>query len=109
MSVSATGNTTSAADGRRTMPPAPRIEKPRKPSTSDDTGQDSRDRRGAQATRRAAYRFDTAGVSLSHGPVLSAPYAAQVIGQALDANHAPSGAYRPRTRVVPALLLDWSL
>jgi hypothetical protein len=91
------------------MPQAPRIEKPRKSSTSDDTGQDSRDRRGAQTTRRAAYRFDTVGVSLSHGPVLSAPYAAQVIGQALHANQAPPGSYRPRTRLAPALLLDWSL
>src|ERR1700744_5662206 len=45
------------------------------------------DRRGAKSTRRVAYRFETVQ-SVSHwdGPLLTSPFAAQVIGQALNAH-----------------------
>lgn len=84
-----------------------RVEKPRQSSTSGDSDSDLRERRGSRPTRREAYRFDTAGVPAWNAPVLSAPYAAQVIGQTLA--HQPHGTYPTLSRIPSALLLDTSL
>jgi hypothetical protein len=85
----------------------PRVEKPRRSSTSGDCGSGAKERRGSRPTRREAYRFDTAGVSAWNGPSLNPAYAAQVIGQTLP--HKPCGAYPSTSRIPPALLLDTSL
>jgi hypothetical protein len=65
------------------------IEKPRQTASSDDRDPQPEERRGSKPTRRSAYHFDTVGVSGWDGPMLRAPYAAQVIGQALEMRVAP--------------------
>jgi hypothetical protein len=94
-----------------------RLEKPREISAlhDEDRGnQKNLDRRGQKSTRRTAYRFDTTG-DLSHwnGPLLTAPFAAQVIGQALDAHEdiatSARRAYRPGMQIGRAFLFDSSI
>jgi hypothetical protein len=77
----------------------------------DFNNHDTRDRRGAKPTRRAAYHFDTAGaVPHWNGPILNMAFAAQVIGQALNAHEdeATSArlAYRRGSQIVRAFLFD---
>jgi hypothetical protein len=108
MSVDAT-NRDALTIGARTAPGrALRLEKPRQSSSSGDPDRGFKDRRGEKLTRRAAYRFDTVRVSPWNAPLLDAPYAAQVIAQALHANPAPSAraAYDDAVHIAPALLLD---
>lgn len=91
-----------------------RLEKPRK--TNANFGEDASttcgdDRRGPKPSRRRAYHFDTAGsVSQWHGPVLTAPFAAQVIAQALDIHEdgmkSARLAYRHSTQIGRAFLFD---
>ncbi len=111
MSVDATNNDAIATGGRTAPGRALRLEKPRQSSSSGDPGGGFRDRRGEKFTRRAAYRFDTVGVSPWNAPLLEAPYAAQVIAQTLHANRAGSAcaAYAGNAHIPPALLLDRSL
>ncbi len=111
MSVDAT-NCDAATTGAWTAPArALRLEKPRQSSSSGDPERGFKERRGERSTRRAAYRFDTAGVSPWNAPLLEAPYAAQVIAQALQASPACSAcaAYDDAFHIPPALLLDRSL
>jgi hypothetical protein len=91
-----------------------RLEKPRETSALDDEdrgNQKNPDGRGEKLTRLAAYRFDTTGdVSHWNGPLLTAPFAAQVIGQALNAHEdgatSARRAYRPGTQIGRAFLFD---
>jgi len=69
------------------------------------------DRRGKKPTRRTAYHFETVGhVPHWHGPVLNTAFAAQVIGQALNAHEdAPTSArlaYRASAHIGHPFLLD---
>lgn len=69
------------------------------------------DRRGVKPTRRLAYHFETAGcVPQWDGPILHTPFAAQVIGQALNAHEdsATSArlAYRHSAKIGRAFLYD---
>jgi hypothetical protein len=69
------------------------------------------DRRGSKPSRRRAYHFDTAGhVSPWNAPVLSTPFAAQVIAQALNIHEQPACsarlAYRNSTQIGRAFLFD---
>lgn len=108
MSVDA-ANSDGRVTGAWTAPArALRLEKPRQSSSSGDPERDFKDRRGEKPTRRAAYRFDTVRVSPWNAPLLDAPYAAQVIAQALHAGPAPSAgaAYSDAAHIAPALLLD---
>lgn len=111
MSVDATNNDAIVAGAWTAPGRALRLEKPRQSSSSGDSERGFKDRRGEKFTRRAAYRFDTIGVSPRNAPLLEAPYAAQVIAQALHANPACSAhaAYDDAFQIPPALLLDRSL
>ena len=91
-----------------------RLEKPHESAASH--GEDSRnhereERRGAKPTRRHAYHFETTGhAPYTNGPVLDAPFAAQVIAQALDIHETGSTsarlAYRHGAQIGRAFLLD---
>jgi hypothetical protein len=106
MSVQATNGNARMAAGWSAPARALRLEKPRQTASPGDGDPCTEDRRGPKPTRRNAYRFDTVGVSAWNGPLLRAPYAAQVIGQALpERGNAPTGtAYREPARVVAFLL-----
>ena len=111
MSVDAT-RSDAGTTGTCTAPArALRLEKPRQSSSSGDPERGFKDRRGEKSTRRVAYRFDTAGVSPWNAPLLDAPYAAQVIAQALHADRARSAcaAYGDTAHAATARLLDRSL
>lgn len=112
MSVNASYEISTAAGAWNAPSRSLRLEKPRESGGlggERDGEQAPFDRRGARPTRRAAFQFGTApDVSPWHGPVLSAPFAAQVIAQALSTK-APgaASAYPQRAaRLAPALLLD---
>jgi hypothetical protein len=91
-----------------------RLEKPRETGANlgeDRSTNNSHDRRGSNPSRRRAYHFDTAGnVSQWNGPVLTTPFAAQVIAQALNIHEdgaiSARRAYRHSTQVVRAFMLD---
>src|SRR6185312_11076455 len=110
MGMSATGGIDRTAGAWNAPVCAYRLEKPHESASLGDRDRDPRDRRGAKATRREAYRFDTVCVSPWNGPLLSSPYAAQVIAQTLSAPRPlpPHIAYRAQP-VPVALLLDQSL
>jgi hypothetical protein len=111
MSVDAT-NRDAGVTGTWTAPArALRLEKPRQSSSSGDPERGFKDRRGEKSTRRTAYRFDTVGVSPWNAPLLDAPYAAQVIAQALHADRTRSAcaAYADAAHVAPTRFLDRSL
>jgi hypothetical protein len=89
MSVQATNGDARAGAAWNAPSRALAIEKPRQTASSDDRDPQPEERRGSKPTRRSAYRFDTVGVSGWDGPLLRAPYAAQVIGQALETRAVP--------------------
>src|ERR1700749_387780 len=69
------------------------------------------DRRGPKPTRRLAYRFETVDhVSQWSGPLLTSPFPAQVIAQALDIHQTAVSsartAYRRRAKIGHPFLLD---
>ncbi|HWA88493.1 MAG TPA: hypothetical protein VG889_00550 [Rhizomicrobium sp.] len=82
-----------------------RLEKPRETSTSTDRRDDLRERSARKAMRRAASRSGTGDVPGWNGPVLQAPYAAQVIAQALRIGERPRASYA-RTPPATAWLYD---
>jgi hypothetical protein len=108
MSVDATRSDGRVAGAKTAPARALRLEKPRQSSSSGDPDRGFKERRGEKLTRRAAYRFDTVRVSPWNAPLLDAPYAAQVIAQALHASPARSAraAYADAAQIAPALLLD---
>jgi hypothetical protein len=80
----------------------------------DSTNEEVPDRRGAKPTRRMAYHFETAGlVPHWNGPILDTAFAAQVIGQALnaheDAQTSARLAYRNTAQIGRAFLFDDSV
>jgi hypothetical protein len=91
-----------------------RLEKVRESGAShgeDSDNSETHDRRGAKPTRRLAYHFETAGhVPHWNGPILNTPFAAQVIGQALNAHEdGPTSArlaYRSTAQIGRAFLFD---
>lgn len=111
MSANATGGLTKATGALSVPARRLRLEKPREPSASGDAPQDFRERRGPKPTRRAAYHFDTNGVSPWNAPALSSAFAAQVIAQAMNVSDGSSAAaarcYRT-PRALPALFFDRS-
>jgi hypothetical protein len=113
MSVQGTFGVTQDKDAWK----ASRLQKVRDFGASDGEDPDcteTHDRRGSKPTRRAAYHFETAGhVPHWNGPILNTPFAAQVIGQALNAHEdsATSArlAYRRTAQIGRAFLFDDSL
>lgn len=100
---------TTRISGTTILPARPlRVEKPHETSTSGDPDRDRSERRGPKPTRRQAYHFDTVPVSLWNAPLLTSPYAAQVIAQALYAPETRTSAY-PKPAAPTALFLDCRL
>ncbi|MBV8977019.1 MAG: hypothetical protein JO261_09715 [Alphaproteobacteria bacterium] len=85
-----------------------RIAKAQSLGGSNDGDASARERRGAQTTRRQAYRFETAGASPWNGPLLDPRYAAQVIGQAVASRSRHAGAYPGLAPTIAPMLFDRS-